>query len=86
MYLVAIAWLYVAMMLSIGARSVTTGVLTFLFAGVLPCALILWMFGSPRRRRIRKEQEAQQSADESDAEATSNSALSEEAAVKDAKD
>jgi Mg2+/citrate symporter len=61
MYLVAIAWLYVALMLAITARSIAMGVLTLVFAGLLPCALVLWLFGGPRRKRLRAISEQQQS-------------------------
>ncbi len=54
MYIVAIAWLYVAMMLAIGARSVVAGVLTFFFAGLLPCSILLWLAGSKLRRQRQK--------------------------------
>ena len=50
MYIVAIAWLYVALMIAITEPSVTGGVLSFLFYGLFPCALFLWLFGAPQRR------------------------------------
>jgi hypothetical protein len=31
--------------------SLTAAVLTVLFYGLLPCALLLWIMGIPRRRR-----------------------------------
>lgn len=51
MYIVAIAWLYVIMMMSITARSITAGVLTFVFYGLAPLLLVLWLFGGGSRKR-----------------------------------
>lgn len=51
MYIVAIAWLYVTVLMAATERSVTAGVLTFLAYGLVPLALLLWLFGGPRRRR-----------------------------------
>lgn len=51
MYIVAIAWLYVTVLMAATERSVTAGVLTFVAYGLAPLALVLWLFGGPRRRR-----------------------------------
>lgn len=51
MYIVAIAWLYVTVLMAATERSITAGVLTFLAYGLGPLALLLWLFGGPRRRR-----------------------------------
>jgi hypothetical protein len=58
MYIVAIAWLYVTLMMAITEPSVVGGVLTFLFYGLFPLALVLWLFGGPSRRRTRQQAEA----------------------------
>ena len=59
MYIVAIAWLFVALMMAITEKSITAGVLTFFFYGLAPCALLLWLVGTPQRRRNQlKEREA----------------------------
>lgn len=60
MYIVAIAWLYVTLLMALTEPSVTGGVLTLLFYGLFPCALLLWLFGTPQRRRnlMRPQQEA----------------------------
>jgi biotin transporter BioY len=52
-YIVAIAWLYVAAMMAITERSLVGGLLTFIFYGLLPLALLLWLVGTPQRRRNR---------------------------------
>jgi hypothetical protein len=51
MYIVAIAWLYVTLMMAVTEKSITAGVLTFVFYGLLPCALLVWLIGTPARRR-----------------------------------
>lgn len=57
MYIVAIAWLYVALLMALTEPSVTAGVATFLFYGLLPLALLLWIIGTPQRRRNRSRLE-----------------------------
>ena len=61
MYIIAIAWLYVALMVSIADTSVVGGVMTFLFSGLAPLALFLWIFGAPARKRTRLARERQES-------------------------
>jgi small-conductance mechanosensitive channel len=51
MHIVAIAWLYVTLMMAITEKTITAGVMTFVFYGLLPCAVLLWLGGSARRRR-----------------------------------
>ncbi|HEX7648643.1 MAG TPA: hypothetical protein VF450_14645 [Noviherbaspirillum sp.] len=62
MYIVAIAWIYVVLMMSITEQSVVAGVMTFLLYGLLPLALILYLMGVPerKRRRLRAEKAAAQ--------------------------
>lgn len=58
MYIVAIAWIYVLLMVSIMQPTVFRGVVTFIGAGLGPLALLLWLIGTPaRRRRARKQAE-----------------------------
>ncbi|MDD3352738.1 MAG: hypothetical protein PHD22_03670 [Zoogloea sp.] len=51
MYIVAIGWLYVALLATAAETTVIGGVLTFLFYGLAPLSLFLWLFGTPARRR-----------------------------------
>ncbi len=57
MYIIAIAWLYVTVLIAVTEPNVTVSVISFLFYGLLPCALLLWLGGSKARRRRRKIQE-----------------------------
>ncbi len=74
MYIVAIAWIYVVLLMAMSETSAVAGVLTFVFYGLLPLALLLWLVGTPiRRRRLREDAEGVDQAvggrDEKDAEA-----------------
>lgn len=53
MYIIAIAWLYVALMMALTASSLVAGTLSFAFYGLAPCALFVWLAGTPQRRRNR---------------------------------
>jgi hypothetical protein len=52
-YIVAIAWLYVLMLVSVMQPTVFRGIVTFVGAGLLPLALLLYLVGTPQRRRQR---------------------------------
>ena len=56
MYLVAIGWIYVVFMMSITETSVVAGVATFVFYGLVPVAIILYL-GGTRRRRLKRQME-----------------------------
>jgi hypothetical protein len=58
MYIVAIAWLYVTVLMAAAERSIVAGVVTFVLYGLGPLALFLWLAGSPRRKRDRARREA----------------------------
>lgn len=53
MYIIAIAWLYVTVLMAATEKTITAGLLTFIFYGLLPCALLLWLMGVKHRRRQR---------------------------------
>ncbi len=62
MYIVAIAWLYVAVLMAVAEATHSTGsllggIITFILYGVLPLALVLYVMGTPARRRAIKAQE-----------------------------
>jgi hypothetical protein len=63
MYLVVIGWLYVVLMMAVAEALSTQGsvlgaVITFLFYGLLPVVLIIYIGGTPHRRRARQAAEA----------------------------
>jgi membrane protein implicated in regulation of membrane protease activity len=57
MYIVAIAWLYVTVLMALTETNVTAGILTFLLYGLAPLALLMWLAGYPARRRRRAQSE-----------------------------
>lgn len=73
MYIVAIAWAYVILMMAVTADSLASGLATAFFLGVLPLALFVYVADAGRRRRRREAAEAasvavaDQRADERDA-------------------
>ncbi len=66
MYIVAIAWLYVALMMAITESSVSGALLSFIFYGLMPCALLLWIIGTPQRKRNKLAKVAQQDSGQPD--------------------
>lgn len=63
MYIVPIAWLYVAVLMSVAEATNTNGtvlgaLITFVMYGLAPVALVLYLMGSPARRRAIKAREA----------------------------
>lgn len=57
MYIIAIGWLYVTLLVAVNEASVIAGVISFLFYGLLPCGLLLWISGSKVRRQRRAYRE-----------------------------
>lgn len=63
MYLVVIAWGYVALMMALAEATSPNGTLlgaffTFMLYGVGPIALVMYLLGTPLRRKARRRQEA----------------------------
>ena len=58
MYIIAIAWLYVTVLMAATETSWVAGVMTFLFYGLLPVSILVYLMGTPERRRRRQRQEA----------------------------
>ncbi|MFZ9407888.1 MAG: hypothetical protein ACO26U_12455 [Burkholderiaceae bacterium] len=65
MYIVAIAWIYVVLMMALTEKSVVAGIATFVFYGLAPLALLLWLLGTPQRRRARLAREQSRTESES---------------------
>lgn len=53
--IVAIAWIYVVLMMSLAEHSVIAGIMTFLGYCVLPLSIVLYLMATPQRRRRRQE-------------------------------
>ena len=57
MYIIVIAWLYVVILMAATEKNLTSGILTFLFYGLIPCALFLWILGAKHRRFKKKSKQ-----------------------------
>lgn len=67
MYLVVIAWLYVALMMAVAEATHSSGTLlgaffTFVLYGAIPVALVVYLGGRPARRRAAQAREAAEAA------------------------
>lgn len=51
MYIVAIGWAYVILMMAVTASSIGKALAILIFLGVLPLALFIYVADAPRRRR-----------------------------------
>ncbi|MFM2341451.1 MAG: hypothetical protein RLZZ592_1104 [Pseudomonadota bacterium] len=62
MYLIAIAWLYVSLMMTAAEAMHPQGTIlgalfTFLLYGVLPLSIVMYLMGAPMRKRARLAKE-----------------------------
>lgn len=62
MWLVVVGWLYVVLMMSVAEATSSTGtvlgaVFTFVLYGVVPIALVVYIMGTPGRKRALKARE-----------------------------
>ncbi|HNT40523.1 MAG TPA: hypothetical protein PKO45_15520 [Rubrivivax sp.] len=69
MHLIVAAWLYVALMMAVAEAlspqgSVLGAVVTFVFYGVLPLSVLVYILATPARRRARRAREAAASSGE----------------------
>jgi hypothetical protein len=69
MYIVIVGWLYVALMMSVAEATNSTGtilgaLITFVLYGVLPVSLMMYLLGTPGRKRAIKRREAEENARE----------------------
>ncbi len=62
MYLVPIAWIYVTLMMALAEATSSQGsvlgaIITFVLYGLLPMALVMYLLGTPARRRAQRARE-----------------------------
>ncbi len=65
MYLVVIAWMYVVLMMAVAEAASPNGtvlgaIVTFVLYGLVPLSIVVYLMGTPQRRRAIKAAEAQQ--------------------------
>lgn len=64
MYIVVIAWFYVAVLMAVAEATSSTGtvlgaIITFFLYGLLPIGIVVYVMGSPLRKKARLAAEAQ---------------------------
>jgi hypothetical protein len=64
MYLIVIAWLYVTLLMALAEAFSTQGsvlgaIITFVFYGLLPMGLVVYLMGTPLRRKAIRRQDEQ---------------------------
>ena len=62
MYLVAIAWMYVALMMAVAEATASNGtvmgaIVTFVLYGLVPISIVMYLLATPARNRARKARE-----------------------------
>jgi mannose/fructose/N-acetylgalactosamine-specific phosphotransferase system component IID len=71
MYLIAIAWVYVVLLMAIAEATSSNGTVlgalfTFLLYGVLPLSIVLYIIRTPHRRRVQRAKEMHETEQHSD--------------------
>ena len=67
LYIVAIGWMYVVLMMTVAEALAPNGgllgaLITFVFYGLLPLALVLYLVATPARRKALRARVAQQAS------------------------
>ena len=67
MYLVAIGWMYVVLMMTVAEAMSSQGTLlgaffTFLLYGCLPLVVVMYLLGTPARRRAQRQAQQREAA------------------------
>lgn len=66
MYIVVITWFYIILVVAIAEAthingSILSALLTFLFYGLLPIFLVIYIWKTPTRKKIKKQREMEAS-------------------------
>jgi hypothetical protein len=76
MHMIAIGWLWVVFMMAISEKNIVSGAMTFIFYGLVPCAVLLYLLNKQAGRRrlhqaqMRAQMREQEKAGERPVEAT----------------
>ncbi len=75
MHIVAVAWIFVVLLMTVAEATSTQGTLlgaffTLVLYGALPLAIVLYLMGTPARKRARRA--AEQAADQTPSTADGN--------------
>jgi hypothetical protein len=65
MYLIAIAWIYVVFMMAVVEATAANGtvlgaIITFIFYGLVPCGIVMYLLGAPMRRKAINAKEREE--------------------------
>jgi hypothetical protein len=66
MYIVAIAWLYVVLLMALSASTLVSGFVTFLLFGALPVGMLIIVTASSKRSRRRRREAIRRAAADAD--------------------
>lgn len=85
MYLIAIGWIYVVLLMSIAEATSSTGsvlgaLITFVLYGALPLSLVLYILRTPARKRAIKTREKAEDSQEKVVTETNNAGLNDSVA------
>jgi hypothetical protein len=58
MYIVAIAWMYVVVLMAATQPSILSALGTLVFYGVIPCSVVMYLIMAPTRAKRKKAVEA----------------------------
>ena len=86
MYLVAIAWMYVVLMMAVAEAfspqgTVLGALVTLVFYGLMPLSIVMYLMGTPRRRAARRRAEADEAAQAAQAAQATKANQADEAAT-----
>lgn len=86
MIIIAIAWMYVVVLMAATQPTLLAGVLTLFGYGLFPLSIVLYLVGTPGRRRRSAAREAAAQAEKiaEEAESDSKTAATDQAERKDA--
>jgi len=58
MYIIAIAWVYVVLLMAITEPTIVAGIMTFIFYCIFPLTILLYLMRTPQRKREHAENSA----------------------------
>jgi hypothetical protein len=83
MYIVAIAWMYVVVLMAATQPTVLAGLGTLVFYGVLPCGVVMYVLMAPTRARRKKAMKDLSAASASAAQSTTSTQAAHDVAFSD---
>ena len=75
LYIIAIGWAYVVLMMAVTSKSIIAGILTFVFYGMLPLGIVLYITLKQLRRSRMVSKERLGQPDRADTQSDKDSLL-----------